>query len=127
MHQAQAVRGIRGVVEADLPRVAALLLVAAALAERVALVVVVDPGVEFSRVAGQHALAGELVSAEGLQQAILGSKQFVVGLGLVVRRDEATALESKHSRKAWEEKQESGKPQRRGSTVRMYQSATSVV
>ena len=82
VHQAQAVRGIQRVAEADLAQVVAFLLVAAALGERVAVVAGSDPRVEVGRVAGQHALADEVPVAEGLQQAVLGGEQLVVGLGL---------------------------------------------
>ena len=103
--QAQAVLAVEGVAEPDRAQVVALVLVAAAPGEAVA-------------------LAGEALGAEGVEQGGLGLLEFVLAGDAEGGVDVDPA---KLSQKAWEEKQEAGKPYRRGRAVRRYQWAAWVL
>ena len=90
--QAQAVRAVEGVAEADLAQVMALLLAVATLGQPVASVGGRDPGVEVGGVVGQHALADQVAAAESLQQGQLGTLE-LVGLGLDERLGDVDGVE----------------------------------
>ena len=122
--QAQAVLAVEGVAEPDRAQVVALVLVAAAPGEAVALVGGGSSGEEVGAGVGEHALAGEALGAEGVEQGGLGLLEFVLAGDAEGGVDVDPA---KLSQKVWEEKQEAGKPHRRGRAVRRYQWAAWVL